>query len=175
MILKIKKTHPDAIFRTQGDDSGYDVCAIGVSNINYGKIEEPKFLNNVENSFAIEPGQRVLVKTGISLELPQPVKTKWGKIIVEAQARPKSSLSTKLALDVKLGTIDNPYRGECGITIKNDSPVTKIIKKGDKIAQIVFNRVVKFNEDHIIFTDDLSETERGSGGYGSTGGIPEHE
>lgn len=171
MFLKIKKTHPDAMFKTQGNDSGYDVCALGIQQIIDGEMREVIPLVDGE-SYVIESGERVLIKTGLSMALPEPVKTKWGKIVVEAQVRPKSSLSTKLSLDVKFGTADNEYRGEVGVTLKNDSPKPKTIRRGDKIGQIVFNRILKFNEDHIIIVDELPDSKRGTSGYGSTGGIP---
>lgn len=173
MFLKVKKRSEDVMFKTQGNDSGYDVAAMGYCTSNYGQLSETKWLGDNE-SFSIEPGERVLIKTGLSMALPKPVETKWGTIIIESQVRPKSSLSAKLCLDVKLGTVDNEYRGEVGVTLKNDSPIVKIIKKGDKIGQLVFNRVIKFNEKHILFVDELPDSERGSNGYGSTGGIP-HE
>lgn len=170
MILKVKRTHPDAMWKTEGHDSGHDVCVIGVSEIVDKKIKEPTKLENGAY-FEILPNQRVLVETGIKLQLPEPVKTKWGEIAIEGQMRPKSSLSTKLKLDVILGTLDNEYTGGCGVILHNFSDEIRVLKKGDKIGQVVLNRIVKFNEEHTLYVDNLGETRRGEWGFGSTGGM----
>lgn len=107
----------------------------------------------------LEPGERTLIKTGIYLELPEGI---------EAQVRPRSGLALKQGVTVlnSPGTIDSDYRGEVGIILINNGNKSVIINHGDRIAQLVF---AKF--EHVRFDEvtELSNTERGKGGYGSTG------
>jgi dUTP pyrophosphatase len=97
-----------------------------------------------------------VIPTGIAIELPPGT---------EAQVRPRSSIS-KRGLLVHLGTVDNGYRGEIGVIISNISNHSAVIRPGDRIAQLVVAPVLypKFRE-----VDELDETERGDGGFGSTG------
>jgi dUTP pyrophosphatase len=87
----------------------------------------------------------------------------------EGQVRPKSGLSLKHGLTVlnTPGTVDAPYRGEVGVILINLDPRTAYeVKKGEKVAQMVFNKV-----EYAVFTEakELAATTRGEGGYGSTG------
>jgi len=111
-----------------------------------------------ENGIQLYPLQRVLIKTGLRIELPP---------FIEAQIRPRSGLALKNGISIvnSPGTIDEDFRGNIGIILINlgDSPFT--IKKGDKIAQMVFQRVQKYNLNPIV---ELSTTVRGEGGFGST-------
>ena len=104
----------------------------------------------------IRSGCTVTIPTGIAIEL-QPG--------TEAQVRPRSSIS-KRGLLVHLGTVDNGYRGEIGVIVSNISNYSAVIRPGDRIAQLVVAPVLypKFRE-----AEELSETERGEGGFGSTG------
>ncbi|MEI7527617.1 MAG: dUTP diphosphatase [Elusimicrobiota bacterium] len=111
-------------------------------------------------TFTLQPGQRLLVPTGIKMAIPHGY---------EGQVRPKSGLALKHGLTVlnTPGTVDAPYRGEVGVIVINHDPkLAYEIKKGEKIAQMVFNKVeyVTFKE-----TSELAVTTRGEGGYGSTG------
>jgi len=110
-------------------------------------------------SVGIEAGERGLVKTGIALELPKGT---------EAQIRPRSGLALKKGLTVlnTPGTIDEGYRGEVGVILINHSNEIVFIQKGDRIAQMVIN---KFESVKVEEIETLSETERGAGGFGSTG------
>lgn len=101
----------------------------------------------------------MLVKTGLAIELPKG----W-----EAQVRSRSGLAYKHGVVVlnSPGTIDEPYRGEIGIILINHGTEPYTITKGDRIAQLVLRRT----EDVVpVFVDELTETERGEGGFGSTG------
>jgi dUTP pyrophosphatase len=179
MNVKFKKLHPEAVAPTYAKpgDSGFDLVAV--------------------EDVIIEPGETVIVKTGLAFEIPPGY---------ELQVRPRSGVSakTKLRLSNAPGTIDSGYRGEVGIIVDNialpslyfnetyntigieyqygplrldgkrgdrtsreqEQEQTYIIRKGDRIAQGVIAPVIAatFSE-----SDELSETERGSGGYGSTG------
>ncbi|MFA6092736.1 MAG: dUTP diphosphatase [Elusimicrobiota bacterium] len=106
------------------------------------------------------PGRRVLIPTGLKLAIPHGY---------EGQVRPKSGLALKHGITVlnTPGTVDAPYRGEVGVILINLDPKASYeIKKGEKVAQMVFNKV-----EYAVFTEisELPATTRGEGGYGSTG------
>jgi len=108
----------------------------------------------------LRPGERVLIPTGLKMAIPHGY---------EGQVRPKSGLALKHGLTVlnTPGTVDAPYRGEVGVILINLDPRTAYeVKKGEKVAQMVFNKV-----EYASFTEtaELSVTTRGEGGYGSTG------
>lgn len=101
----------------------------------------------------------ILIPTNLYIALPT-----W----IEAQVRPRSGLSLKttLRLSNSPGTIDADYRGEIGVIVDNIGTDPIRINKGDRIAQLVFVPVIHPN---FVVVDELPETERGSGGFGSTG------
>ena len=106
------------------------------------------------------PGERFLVPTGLKMAIPEGY---------EGQVRPKSGLALKHGISVlnTPGTVDAPYRGEVGVILVNlDHKASYEIKKGEKVAQMVFAKV-----EHAAFAEapELSETTRGAGGFGSTG------
>jgi dUTP pyrophosphatase len=107
----------------------------------------------------LEPGERVVVPTGLGIQLPPG----W-----EAQVRPRSGMAIKHGITVlnTPGTIDADYRGEIGVILVNHSKTPFIVQHGDRIAQLVFAKV---GFAHFEEVDDLTETDRGAGGYGSTG------
>ena len=109
------------------------------------------------NDEKIKANETKVIKTGIYVELPDG----W-----EMQIRPRSGLSVKFDVLQVLGTIDSDYRGEIGVIIKNVGSVPFTINAQDRIAQAVFNRV---ELPELIAVNELSETKRGSGGFGSTG------
>lgn len=100
-----------------------------------------------------------LIKTGLFIEIPEGF---------EAQIRPRSGLALKNGITVlnSPGTIDSDYRGEIGVILVNLSKNDFVIKNGDRIAQIVFSKFEKINWFNV---NDLSHTNRGGGGFGSTG------
>ncbi len=112
----------------------------------------------LESQLELNPGGRALIPTGISLALPAGL---------EAQVRTRSGLALKHGLAVlnSPGTIDSDYRGEIGVILANlgDKPVT--VRRGDRIAQMVVARYLTVEWD---LTDALPESDRGSGGFGST-------
>ena len=107
----------------------------------------------------IEPMERVLVPTGLRIELPENY---------EAQIRPRSGLAIKQGLTClnTPGTIDADYRGEIKVILINLSKEIQTIENGDRIAQMVFQKVEKINW---LPVDTINETERGAGGFGHTG------
>jgi len=106
----------------------------------------------------IKPQKRCLIKTGIVLEIPSGY---YGRIA------PRSGLAFKNGIDVMAGVIDSDYRGEIGVILYNsDFSSDFVFGVGDKIAQIIFEKHYDFD---IIETKELNETQRGIGGFGSTG------
>ena len=108
----------------------------------------------------IEPGEMVLVHTGIALEIPDGY---CGKLY------PRSGLSTKKGLRLAncVGVIDSDYRGEIMVAMYNDSSFVREIEVGDRIAQIIIELYAKIDDFTVV--EELSETARGNGGFGSTG------
>jgi dUTP pyrophosphatase len=114
---------------------------------------------NIEEPVSIRPLERALIKTGLFMEIPRGY---------EAQVRPRSGLALKKGLTVlnSPGTIDADYRGEIGVILVNLSHETVTIERGERIAQLVFAKV---KQAKLINAKKLNETQRGSGGFGSTG------
>ncbi|QWV92227.1 dUTP diphosphatase [Geomonas oryzisoli] len=113
----------------------------------------------LEEDFVLHPGERALVPTGLSVEIPPGF---------EAQVRPRSGLALRhgIALVNSPGTIDADYRGEIGVIVINHGNEPFAIKDGERIAQMVFARCERAE---FIEVDELGETERGAGGFGHTG------
>jgi len=114
---------------------------------------------NLANIVYINPGQSLIIQTGISVEIPEGY---------EIQIRSKSGLATKHSVVVlnSPGTIDSDYRGEIGVILANHNTVTFKVETGMKIAQMVLKEVEQIEWEEV---DELSSTDRGEGGYGSTG------
>ena len=108
---------------------------------------------------SLHPGERRLIPTGLKIELPEGF---------EAQVRPRSGLALKYGVTVlnTPGTIDSGYRGEVGVILANFGDVDFQVRKGDKIAQIV---IAPVTQPEIAETEIVDETDRGDGGFGSTG------
>lgn len=114
---------------------------------------------NITESIILKPLERTIVKTGLFIELP---------IGYEAQVRPRSGLAAKKGITVlnSPGTVDADYRGEIGVILVNLSNEDFTIENGERIAQLV---IAKHERAEWIVTEELTETSRGSGGFGSTG------
>jgi dUTP diphosphatase len=114
---------------------------------------------NITEAITLKPLERTLVKTGLFIELP---------IGYEAQVRPRSGLALKHGITVlnTPGTIDADYRGEIGVILVNLSNEDFIIENGERVAQMV---IAKHKQAKWILVEELSETDRGAGGFGSTG------
>ena len=139
--IEFKKLNENAVLPSFANegDAGLDICSV--------------------QDLVLEPGKRALVKTGVAIQLPKG----W-----EAQVRSRSGLAYKHGVVVlnSPGTIDEPYRGEIGVILINHGDEPYSISVGDRIAQLVLRRT----EDVIpVFVDELTETNRGTGGFGSTG------
>ena len=116
-------------------------------------------VRSVEDTVTLQPGEIRLVPTGLVMELPEGV---------ECQVRPRSGLALKhgITLPNSPGTIDPDYRGELGVILQNLGPAPVTLDRGERIAQLVFAR---FEAPDVLEVDHVSDTQRGSGGFGSTG------
>ncbi len=114
---------------------------------------------NLEAAITLQPMQRMLIKTGLFLEMDPSI---------ECQIRPRSGLALKKGLTVlnTPGTVDADYRGEVGVILINLSEEAVLIEDGERIAQMVFCPVQKVNLTEV---DVLNDSARGAGGFGSTG------
>ena len=112
-----------------------------------------------EEPMTLKAGERALVPTGIQIALP---------VGFEAQVRPRSGLAIKKGVTVlnSPGTIDSDYRGECMVILINHSKDDFVIERGERIAQMVIARHERVEWEQ---RDNLDDTERGAGGFGSTG------
>ena len=141
MTLRFKRIHPDAVLPAYAhpSDAGMDVRSVA--------------------DLVIPAGGRALVPTGLVAIIPP---------MYEIQVRPRSGLALKHGVTVlnTPGTIDSGYRGEIGVILANFGDKDFSVSKGDKIAQLVFAPVV---QPEIEETDTIDETDRGAGGFGSTG------
>lgn len=142
---------------------------IEVSVINESPYELPKYqtilsagldLKAVLNeSLVLQPLERKIIGTGLKIALPEGY---------EAQVRPRSGLAAKYGISIlnSPGTIDADYRGEVGVILVNLSNQAFIIKPGERIAQLV---IAKYEQIQWKITEKLLKTDRGLGGFGSTG------
>ena len=114
---------------------------------------------NIDAAITLKPLERAIVKTGLFIALP---------VGFEAQVRPRSGLAAKKGITVlnSPGTVDADYRGEIGVILVNLSNEEFIINDGERIAQLIIAKHERVNWNEV---EVLSETERGSGGFGSTG------
>ena len=138
-VIRVKTLDDKAEIPTQSNpfDAGWDLYASEDSRI--------------------EPSQRALIKTGISLEIPRGfVGLIW----------PRSGLAVKSGIDVFAGVVDAGYRGEVGVCLFNSSESSVEIKQGDRVAQVLFQEVPSFI---LQKSEHLQSTGRGDGGFGSSG------
>ena len=141
MTLAFKRIHPDAVLPAYAhpSDAGMDLRSVA--------------------DVVIPRGGRALVPTGLVILLPPPY---------EAQVRPRSGLALKHGVTVlnSPGTIDAGYRGEIGVILANFGEADFAVKRGDKIAQLV---IAPVTQPQVVETDVVDATDRGTGGFGSTG------
>lgn len=143
MIVKVKRNGETAILPTKATEgsAGFDL---------YADISEP---------VVVRPHETVMLSTGIALEIPEGY---FGAIY------PRSGISTKRGLRLAncVGVIDSDYRGAVGVPIHNDTNESKYVQPYERVAQIVFQ---KCEPIEIYEAEELSDTDRGVGGFGSTG------
>lgn len=141
--IRVKKLHPNAVLPTYGsaDAAGADLYAC------------------LETEVTIQPGEVFWVPTGIALEVP-----KGCAGLVYA----RSSMGAKrgLAPANKVGVVDSDYRGEIKVVLLNHSKEPQVLRPGERVAQFVITPVLQPPYEEV---DDLTDTDRGAGGFGSTG------
>ena len=141
MTLSFKRVHPDAVLPAYAhpSDAGMDIRSV--------------------EALIIAPGKRALVHTGLIANLP---------LGYEIQVRPRSGLALKQGVTVlnTPGTIDAGYRGEIGVILINLGDAPFEVKVGDRIAQLVVAPVL---QPTVVEATEIDETDRGAGGFGSTG------
>ncbi len=142
MVVKVinRSKHPLPEYKTAGS-AGVDVCA------------------NLDKPVRLKPLERALIPTGLYVEIPDGY---------EIQVRPRSGMALKKGITLlnSPGTIDSDYRGEIKVIVINLSQEEQVIEDGERIAQLVLSPVAKIEWKPV---DKLSESERGSGGFGHTG------
>lgn len=147
----VKKLYPDSIVPSRGSASaaGYDLYA------HIGNITD----SDRDRAVTIQPGETVMISSGVAMNLP---KGTFGGVF----ARSGLSLKKGLRPGNCVGVIDSDYTGEIMVGLYNDSKDLRVVKNGDRIAQLVIipYATVDFKE-----VDSLEETDRGEGGFGSTG------
>ena len=166
ITVKVKKLHEDAFIPAKAyvEDAGFDLHAL--------------------EDVVVPPGETVKVRTGLAFEISNGY---------EMQVRPRSGVSLETKLRVVLGTVDSQYRGEVGVIVDNISLMTDfqnfanhvtlinnetrhseevvpwetyLIRKGERIAQAVIQKIPTIN---LVEVDELSNSDRGENGFGSTG------
>lgn len=144
MTIRYKKLKPDAIepFRGSKNAAGYDLFACPDAE-----------------STAIGAGETVKIGTGLAFEIPEGY---FGAIFARSGLAAKQGLRPANCV----GVADSDYRGEYIVALHNDSDTEKIVRKGDRIAQLV---ILPYLSAEFLPADELCDTERGSGGFGSTG------
>ena len=156
VFINAKRLHPNAVlpaYQTDGA-AGMDLCAM---NLGDGQDWPDGF------NLRLYPRDRVLLGTGIAVAIPPGF---------EGQIRPRSGLAVKRGVTVlnSPGTIDSDYRGEVKVLLINLGSEPVVIKRGDRIAQIVFAPVARAGLQQVDIGDrELSDTVRSVGGFGSTG------
>ena len=145
-IINIKKTDENAKIPTYGSEfaAGADLYAV---------------IHNEENRVEILPGETAFIDTGIVMEIPN-------GYVGLVYARSGLSCKQGLAPANKVGVIDSDYRGNIMVALYNQSSETRIVSEGDRIAQIIIQPVEQFG---FKVTENLSNTVRGNGGFGSSG------
>jgi len=137
--LKVKRLSEHAILPARGSKraAGYDLCSA--------------------YEYVVPAGGKALVKTDIAIAVPE---GHYGRVA------PRSGLAVKNFIDVGAGVIDEDYRGNVGVVLFNFGAEDFAIRHGDRVAQLVLERI---STPEVVEVEDLDDTERGAGGFGSTG------
>ena len=153
--IKVKKVDEEAILPTRAhdDDAGWDLYALD-EPIKRDRFN-PKLMQDI-----LKGGQAYIYRTGISVEIPK-------GYYLDVRARSSVSNNTSLILSNGAGVVDAGYRGEILVVFRGVAPQTQsLYEKGDRIAQMI---LTKIPDCKLVEVNELSETERGSGGHGSSG------
>ena len=173
-MIKVKLSH-GAILpeRNTKYDSGLDLRARGIKIMEkkhrYNDESEFWFDDTFISEFCIDPGETVLVRTGIQLQLSSPIDCGECYKAIEAQVRSRSGLALKSGIVVlnSPGTVDNEYTGDISVILKNTSDWPFYLRENDKVAQLVFVEVII--PKHLEIIDEINVTDRSDKGFGSSG------
>jgi dUTP pyrophosphatase len=156
-MLEVKRLFDDAYLPRKGSTraAGYDLHAHSYVFIVDGKIGKTVKLD--DDVVLIPANSRCLVKTGIAVAVPEGC---YGRVA------PRSGLALKNGIDILAGVIDEDYRGEVGVILVNLNSEPFEVRKGDRIAQFICERIVYPELEEV---DELDNTKRGAEGFGSTG------
>ncbi len=170
MRLQVKLTRGKNLITNNDFDSGYDLMVKGYSRVENKNVKPEVWLEDNE-TFMVYPNETILLKTGVHLGMPEPIEIyKDVYKIIEFQIRGRSGMSLKFGTNVKLGTGDNIFLGDCGIIFHNESTEPQVFKKDDRLGQLVFNEVIKFMDGAIDYVDDIvKNSDRGNSGFGDSG------
>jgi dUTP pyrophosphatase len=138
-LLNFMKLEPRAILPTRGSAASAGLDLYSIEAV------------------SLAPAQRAIVRTGLAVAIPEGF---YGRLA------PRSGLATKRGLDVLAGVIDADYRGEIGCLLHNTSAETIELAEKTKICQLIIEKIIT---PQAVWADELENTERGSGGFGSTG------
>ena len=141
MQIRLKKLHADAV----------------KPHYAHGPLEDAGMDLRSTERVVLSPGVAQGVPTGIAIELPPGY---------EAQVRPRSGMALKHSITVNFGTIDPGYRGEIRVVMFNLSGADYVVEKGDRIAQLV---IARYEAIEWVEHDELGQSQRGAGGFGSSG------
>ncbi len=158
-ILEVKRLFDDVDLPHKGSGlaAGYDLHAYSYAFVDgEGNISETVKLDE-DHVLSIPANHRCLVKTGLAFAIPENC---YGRVA------PRSGLALKKGIDIGAGVIDQDYRGEVGAIIFNFNSKPFEVKKGDRVAQFICERIVYAELEEV---DDLDDTDRGKKGFGSTG------
>lgn len=149
MKLLIKKLYPDALTPTYGSAgaAGLDLCAYG--------------------EHIVPARTRKLISTGISIQWITNIENNDKPEDYYFRIAPRSGLTVKHSIEIGAGVVDSDYRGEVKVCFINNSDSSYSITHGDRIAQGILERIKRFSSIEVV--DELVETDRGEGGFGSTG------
>lgn len=144
-MFRVYRAHPDAVlpYRAENGAAGYDLCS-------------------VEDDVVIEGRSQAIIDTGLVFEMRQDC---YGRIAA------RSGLAASRSIDVLAGVVDSSYRGNVKVILYNHSPYAFTIKKGSRIAQLIFERIYTPELSEVASIDMLTSSSRGEGGFGSTGGM----
>ena len=172
--ISLKKTIEEVEIPSFGSElsSGFDVKAMKILKVFKGdtevigeRFEKIQKAFEEKGSIKLRAFERVLFDTGLQVA---DIEHKIANTMIELQVRSRSGMALKQGLIVanQPGTIDEDYRGTIGVILMNSTPFLSEIKKGERIAQIVPGYVPAYK---IGFTEEVTETERGNKGFGSSG------
>ena len=153
MIVKVHYINSSKISHHKDGDAAIDLRASGEWAVNLD--DEMKEIKS--EKYEIMPGERILIKTGVKIEIP---KGYWGNI------RDRSGLALKHGLHVLAGVIDENYRGEIGVVMLNLGKKSYVIEKDERIAQMIIS---PYEKVELIEDEELTQTVRGDGAFGNSG------